>query len=188
MTVDHKIIEDCKAGKRRAQSRLYKAYAGAMLGICLRYCTSRAEAEDILQEGFIKVFSNITQLKENAALGAWIRTIMVNTAITHARRNKIDFYEINEDIIADPEQDENTLLPIKPEALISMIQELPHGYRMVLNLYVFENFSHKEIAAKLNISESTSKSQLFKARKAIRKAVENMNLNNNNLVKNEARI
>ena len=188
MTVDHKIIEDCKAGRRRAQSALYKAYAGLMLGICLRYCTNRAEAEDILQEGFIKVFRNIHKLNENAALGAWIRTIMVNTAITHARRNRIHFDEINEDILADSGEDEHTMLPVNPEVIIRLIQELPPGYRMVLNLFVFENFSHKEIADKLNISESTSKTQLFKARKAIRQAVENINLNSKNLVENETRI
>lgn len=187
MTVDQKIIEDCKAGKRRAQSRLYKAFSGVMLGVCMRYSSSLAEAEDILQEGFIKVFSNINSLKDNRAASGWIRTIMVNTAITHCARKKIYFEEIREDTMPDPEPEEERYPRIEPEVLIRIIQTLPEGYRMVLNLYVFEGYSHKEIAVALNITESTSKSQLFKARRTIKKEVQALNLKNKNLVEDETR-
>ena len=115
MIVDHKIIEDCKAGKRRAQNRLYQKYAGVMLGVCLRYSKNLVEAEDVLQEGFIKVFSNISKLKDSGAIKAWIRRIMINTAITHSNKKKIYFEEINDDMISEADQDENTFLPVDPE-------------------------------------------------------------------------
>jgi len=188
MIVDHKIIEDCKAGKRRAQNRLYQKYAGVMLGVCLRYSKNLVEAEDVLQEGFIKVFSNISKLKDSGAIKAWIRRIMINTAITQCNKKKIYFEEINDDMISEADQDENTFFPVDPEVLMDIIQNLPEGYRMVLNLYIFEGFSHKEIANALNITESTSKSQLFKARKSIKKTLEDMHLINQNLVENETRI
>ena len=188
MIVDRKIIEDCKAGKRRAQNRLYQKYAGVMLGVCLRYSKNLVEAEDVLQEGFIKVFSNISKLKDCGAIEAWIRRIMANTAITHCNKKKIYFEEINDDMLTEPDQDENTFLPVDPDVLMDIIQNLPEGYRMVLNLYIFEGFSHKEIANALNITESTSKSQLFKARKSIKKTLEDMHLMNQNLVENETRI
>ncbi len=188
MTVDHKIIEDCKSGKRRAQSILYNMYAGVMLGICLRYSRNLNEAEDIMQEGFIKVFRYIGNLKDPDALKAWIKRIMINTAITHSKKNKIHFDELNEDTISEIEQEDESYSPVDPEVLIGLIQKLPEGYRMVLNLYVFENYSHKEIANMLNISENTSKSQLFKARKSIRSSLELMNLVNKYPVENEKRI
>lgn len=188
MTVDQKIIEGCKAGKRRAQNRLYTMYAGAMLGVCLRYCSNLAEAEDVLQEGFIKVFTNISRLKDPGAISGWIRKIMVNTAITHATKKKLYFDEIKEDTLMVEEPEEATYQAADPELLIGIIQNLPAGYRMVLNLFVFEDYSHKEISEALNISESTSKSQLFKARKAVRKEVESMNMKNKNLVNHETRV
>jgi RNA polymerase sigma-70 factor (ECF subfamily) len=188
MTVDKKIIEDCKAGKRQAQNRLYQKYAGAMLGICLRFSQSIEEAEDILQEGFIKVFSNIQNLKEDAALTSWIRRIMVNTAITHSGRKKIHFDKIEDEMVTGMEEVEDTFVPVDPEVLISIIQHLPEGYRMVLNLYVFEDYGHKEIANALGITENTSKTQLFKARKSIKKALEDLNLKSKYVVGNERRV
>jgi len=113
---------------------------------------------------------------------------MINTAITQCNKKKIYFEEINDDMISEADQDENTFFPVDPEVLMDIIQNLPEGYRMVLNLYIFEGFSHKEIANALNITESTSKSQLFKARKSIKKTLEDMHLINQNLVENETRI
>jgi len=188
MTVDNKIIEDCKAGKRRAQNMLYQKFSGIMLGICLRYSKNLAEAEDVLQEGFLKVFNNINTLKDIGAINGWIKRIMINTAITQSKKKKIYFEEINEEMVTESDPDEEAFLPVDPEILIGIIQSLPEGYRMVLNLYVFEGFSHREIANVMNITESTSKSQLFKARKSIKKILENKNLINQNLVENETRI
>lgn len=189
MTVDPDIIHGCRSGKRWAQNRLYKAYSGSMLGLCLRYSADLSEAEDMLQEGFIKVFSNITKLKNDESIGPWIRKIMVNTAITHVTRKRVRFEAIGDDLAdetaEEPEQD--YLSPVKPDVVLQIIQELPEGYRMVLNLYVFEGFSHREISEALQISENTSKTQLFKARKAIKKKLEGLINKNINLVENETR-
>jgi RNA polymerase sigma factor (sigma-70 family) len=170
------IIEDCKKGKYSAQSTLYTKFSSKMLGVCLRYCRNREEAEDIFQDGFIKVFLNIRNFTYNDEndIEKWMRRIMVNTAINH-RRDNMKYYkqanidEIDEtDIIDDHEIEEENKIQVSHEKVLEIIQLLPEGYRMVFNLYVFEKFSHCEIAAALNITESTSKSQLFKARRFIR--------------------
>lgn len=185
MTVDHKIIEDCKRGRRRAQNKLYTKYARLMLGVCLRYSKDLAEAEDILQEGFIKVFSNISKLKDNGAIEAWIRRIMINTAISQVSKKKVYFDPIDESLPYDETEQEDLYLPVDPDALMEMVQNLPEGYRMVLNLYVFEGFTHKQIAQLLGIRETTSKTQLFKARKYLRKQLESKKLFTQNTVNNE---
>lgn len=174
MTEDGKIIKGCKAGKRRAFNLLYSKYAATMLGVCLRYSKDHPEAEDILQEGFIKVFTKINSFRGDGSLEGWIRRIMVNTAITFIKQRKnLGFTEIDNMEVTDNETPDE--LPetsvVSQEDLISIVQSLPEGYRMVLNLYVFENHSHKEISALLDISENTSKTQLHKARRFIRKAL-----------------
>ncbi len=173
MSGDEKILEGCIAGKRRAQNQLYQRFAKGMLGVCLRYGRNLAEAEDILQDGFIKVFKNIKDFRHEGSLEGWIRKIMVNTAITQFNKNKMKFVEISDEIaVQQDDQDETLNVRIEPEMLLNLIQEMPDGYRMVLNLYVFEGFNHKEIAEILTISENTSKSQLFKARKYLKRELE----------------
>ncbi|MCD4683806.1 MAG: sigma-70 family RNA polymerase sigma factor [Bacteroidales bacterium] len=177
MTVDEKIVEGCIAGKRRAQNQLYQKYAPGMFGVCLRYCKNIAEAEDILQEGFIKVFKNVKKYRKEGSFEGWIRRIMVNSAITHFNKNKIHFEEIDEEKMESPEEAETneTFAPVDQEILLNLIQNMPEGYRMVLNLYVFEGYNHKEISDILNISENTSKSQLSKARKYLKNKLEEIN-------------
>ncbi|MCF8368510.1 MAG: sigma-70 family RNA polymerase sigma factor [Bacteroidales bacterium] len=175
MAVERKIVEDCIVGKRRAQTKLYKYFAPGMLGLCMRYSKSREEAEDILQEGFIKVFTNINKLKEISALASWIRSIMINTAITHLKKNKIYFEPISDSNYPSEVQDDIIFEPVDQNTLIQIIQNLPDGYRTVLNLYVFEGYMHKEISNLLNISENTSKSQLSKARKMVRLKLDEIN-------------
>ncbi len=179
MTEKEKIIRACKKGKRRAFSKLYDMYASKMLGVCMRYAKSYEEAEDILQEGFIKAFQKIHTFTFQGSFDGWIRRVMVNTAINHFHANK-KYYE-NELYAADSaEQGEQETEDesyhnddrIPPEVLMAMINKLPEGYRMVFNLYVFEGMSHAEIASALDISENTSKTQLFKARKKLRKEIE----------------
>jgi RNA polymerase sigma factor (sigma-70 family) len=176
MTVDEKIVEGCIAGKRRSQNQLYEKYSSGMLGICLRYCRNLEDAEDVLQEGFIKVFHYIQTFRGESSIGAWIKRIMINTAITHNKKmdsmgaGAID--TLDTDDFMEPEDNDIVFQPIEPEKLLRVIQELPEGYRTVLNLYVFEGYSHKEIAVTLNIAESTSKTQLFKARKFLRNKLE----------------
>ncbi|MEZ5082368.1 MAG: sigma-70 family RNA polymerase sigma factor [Bacteroidales bacterium] len=167
MAVDHKIIEECIAGNRRAQSKLYKKYAAGMLGVCLRYSKNKEEAEDILQDGFIKVFTNIKKLKDYYAVEGWIKRIMVNTAITYFKKKKIYFENID-DIEFAENTEEEAFYPVDAETLMKVIQHLPIGYRTVLNLYVFESYTHREIANLLGISENTSKTQLMKARRHIK--------------------
>jgi RNA polymerase sigma-70 factor (ECF subfamily) len=177
MTVDEKIIQGCIAGKRRAQNQLYNAFAPGMLGVCMRYCVSVAEAEDVLQEGFVKVFKYIRNFRNDGSFEGWIRRIMVNTAITnYNRRSKVYHEEINENTMSSESEStgDEVYLPVDRELLMNLIQQLPDGYRMVLNLYVFEGYKHREISGILGISENTSKSQLSKARKYLKTEMEKL--------------
>jgi len=167
------IIEDCIKGKRHAQNKLYKKFAPALFGLCLRYARSREEAEDILQEGFIKIFSNIRNFRGEGSFEGWMKRIMVNTAITHNKQTlkhqyHADIVTIEESHLIDEveQKDENTI-KIPADKLLEMIQNLPEGYKMVFNLYVFEQYTHKEIADIIGVSVNTSKSQLSKARKLL---------------------
>ncbi len=178
MTLDDKIIRGCIKGKRSAQNLLYKKFAAKMYSVCLRYCTKSSEAEDVLQEGFIKVFTNIKKVKEYKSIEGWIQRIMVNTAISNYHTNFKHYFHKDIDDIREIgemnsfENDENAMFRnMNPDELVNIINELPDGYKMVLNLYVIEEYSHKEISVILNISESTSKSQLFRARKSLRQKV-----------------
>jgi RNA polymerase sigma-70 factor (ECF subfamily) len=183
MGLDIKIIEEAQRGKAYAQGKIYDLYSGAMLGICVRYLGNIADAEDVLQEGFIKVFRSLDKADFNtvSSFSAWIKRIMINTALNHIRNQKKysleewnDNYahDIPEEAIVD-EADSFT-----QEELLEMIQQLPEGYRMVFNLYVFEKYSHQEIAEVLGISQNTSKTQLFKARRYLQKKLfERMKIN-----------
>lgn len=176
MSIDQSIIEGCIAGKRKAQSQLYNKFSAGMLGICLRYCKNLEDAEDVLQEGFIKVFRSVHTFRGESSIGAWIKRIMINTAITHIKK-QISTGKTMTDImdvvdIEEPENEEVAFTQIDPQKLLGFIQELPEGYRTVLNLYVFEGYAHKEIAESLGISENTSKTQLFKARKYLKNKIE----------------
>jgi RNA polymerase sigma factor (sigma-70 family) len=175
MIVDDSILEGCIAGKRSAQTLLYKKFASTMLGVCMRYSSNRDEAEDIVQEGFIKVFQRISSFRREGSFEGWMKRIMINQALNHYRKNKKVPYhslieEIDETEILDLE-DAEPFEPVPTEKLMKLIQNLPEGYRMVFNLYVFEEFSHKDIAESLNVSESTSKTQLLKARRLLRKKI-----------------
>jgi RNA polymerase sigma-70 factor (ECF subfamily) len=177
MTVDEKIIQECIAGKRRAQNQLYNAFAPGMLGVCMRYCINRAEAEDVLQEGFVKVFRYIKNFRSDGSFEGWIRRIMVNTAITnYNKRSKVYHEEVTENTLSieDDSSGEEVYMPVDREILMRLIQQLPDGYRMVLNLYVFEGYKHREISGILDISENTSKSQLSKARKYLKNEMEKL--------------
>jgi RNA polymerase sigma-70 factor (ECF subfamily) len=181
MNTDDQIIVGCVEGKRKAYSLLFKNYAPVMLGVCMRYCKNRIDAEDVMQDGFIKVFTQIYKFRREGSFEGWIKRIMINAAIDNYQSNlKHSFHEdVSESLQAaiideHPEEDDDIPdeLNISREKLMGMIQELPDGYRMVFNLYAIENYNHKEIASLLGISENTSKTQLLKARKALRKKIE----------------
>lgn len=165
------LINDCKAGKRKAQSVLYKKYAPSLLGLCMRYSKSKDEAEDVLQEGFVKIFSKIGDLQKSISLEPWMKRIMINTAINAYHKNLKHYYhqDIDDIQLEDQDDDVSVYMPeISPDLVLRSVQELPEGYKMVLNMYVFDGFSHQEIADELNISVNTSKTQLLKARRKLK--------------------
>jgi len=179
MSSEEKIIRGCKAGKRSAYSLLYKTYASTMFGICARYSKNRAEAEDVLQEGFIKVFSNIGKFRSEGSFEGWMKRIMVNTAINNYQKNQKlvnqqnyeDMESVGELMELSVNQNQQEEVLYSKEEMQNAVLSLPEGYKVVFNLYAMEGCTHKEIAEMLNISESTSKTQLFKARKYIIKVL-----------------
>ncbi len=175
MSLEPGIIEGCVKKKRKAQYMLYQHFAPPMLALCMRYCRNRMEAEDVLQEGFIKIFQKISTFRQSGSLEGWIRRIMINQAINHLKAKKLvlldtDPYTLGNWIADEGSADQGEQV-YKPEELMEAIQQLPPGYRVVFNLYVFEGYSHKNIADELEISENTSKSQLSRARNYLRKTL-----------------
>jgi RNA polymerase sigma factor (sigma-70 family) len=150
--------------ERWAQQELYKEYYGKMMGICLRYAGSQDEALDLLHEGFIKVFQNVTKYKTGTSLPAWIRTIMVNTCIDYYRKTIRRRTEDLNVAYAVSNDDPDVLSNLTEQEILQAVQTLSTAYRAVFNLYVLEGYSHKEIGDALNITESTSRSNLVKAR------------------------
>lgn len=173
MIIDESILEGCIAGKREAQYELYKKFASSMLAVCFRYARNRDEAEDFLQEGFLKVFQKISSFRREGSFEGWMKRIMINNSLNEIKKNRrIPFLEnidvINETQIVDPDEPAGNLDPVPADVLLEMIRSLPEGYRIVFTLYVMEDFRHKEIASELNISENTSKTQLLKARRVLK--------------------
>lgn len=173
MDKEVKLIEGCLAGKRKAQNELYSRFAPMLFGICLRYAANRIEAQDMLQEGFVKVFSSLSSYESKGSFEGWVKRITINNALNHIRSNGrqqifADFSEIENMPEPVPEMDE-TLPQPDADTMLRLIQELPQGYRMVFNLYVFEDYTHKEIAEAAGISENTSKTQLMRARNLLQK-------------------
>ena len=157
---------------RTSQSRLYELLAPAMMGVCLRYCRNREEAEDVLQEGFIQMFRAIKQFRFEGSFEGWVRRIMVNTALQKIRAKSHLTPVINLDASKDePADQEMTLSAMGTKELLVMVQQLTPMYRAVFNLYVFEGMKHREIAVMLGISEGTSKSNLSDARTILQRAI-----------------
>jgi RNA polymerase sigma factor (sigma-70 family) len=169
---DRKLIEKCLKGNSLAQKELFKRFYSLMMGICLRYAGNRYEAKEILQDGYIKIFSSLTDFRFDGSLEGWVRRIMVNTAIDHYRKRIIEptTIEINENVPFN----EDVLEKLNKEDLLMAIQQLPTGYRAVFNMFVIEGYSHKEIAEKLGVTEGTSKSQLAKAKEQLKQIVKKM--------------
>ena len=172
------IIEGCKVGKRSAQSELYNRYSGAMLGISMRYSNNKTEAEDALQEAFIKIYKHIIKFegRRDGSLTNWIKTIVVNTTLSLNKKNKKhNFTEDVENIVIknQPIEEDTNNIKDTQQKIMSALNELQIGYKTVFNLYVMEGYTHQEIADILTISVNTSKSQLSKARKFLRKILDN---------------
>ena len=173
---EKQIVHGCIKGEFGSQKQLYIDYAPKMMGICLRYASSTEEAEDMMQEAFIRIYTKIHTFKFDGPLGAWIRRVVVNTAAEIYRKEKK--YGLNNDIedhLYSFKNDDYIIEKLAATDLLDKVQSLPNGYRIVFNLYAVEGYSHKEIAEKLQISENTSKSQYSRARASIRKMIENEN-------------
>lgn len=176
------IVKGCIAGNRKDQQQLFKCYFGKMMVVCMRYTRDRDTAQDILQDGFIKAFEKMADFTFTGSFEGWLRRIMVNTAIDHFRKSKhivelldnklYDSEEGDQEDYSEPEENENAWGNLSPETVLEAMQGLSPAYRTVFNLYVMENYSHKDIADSLNISVGTSKSNLAKARLNLKKILE----------------
>lgn len=167
---DERLVKGCVDGDPVAQKALYQQYARKMMSICMRYASNRDQAQDILQDGFVKVFQKMDHYRGEGPLGGWIARTMVNTALDHIRRNKP--YDQSLDLTEAEHlysEDEHVLSGMSTDELMDLIQALPAGYRTVFNLFAIEGYPHKDIAGMLGISENTSKSQFMKARAYLRK-------------------
>ncbi len=167
---DKELANGCAEGRRDAQELLWKQYSRKMMTVCLRYCDSREEAEDVLQEGFIKVFEKINQWQGTGPLGGWIRTIMVNTSLTYLRSRSKWRYTADIETVQNIDAEEvSAISMMNEESLLKLIETMPSGYKTVFNLFAVEGFAHKEIADAMGISENTSKTQFLKAKNWLRK-------------------
>ncbi|GAB4495281.1 MAG: sigma-70 family RNA polymerase sigma factor [Saprospiraceae bacterium] len=171
---DQELVSGVLRGSPAHQTALYRQYSVPMFRVVLRFARDKAEAEDMLQDGFIRVFRDMSQFRGDGALGGWIRRIMVNTALSHLRKQR-DFIRDTADFSPFESRlrtEEDFAANLDAETLMKYLQKLPPGYRAVFNLYAIEGFSHEEIAEQLGISIGTSKSQLFKAREYLKKMLD----------------
>ena len=160
------LIEACIKGDNKAQKKLYEKHAPVMYAICLRYMTNEDEAKDALQEGFIKAFTHLPKFRFSGSFEGWLKRIFVNASIELIRKRRMHF-DVDDLIPNEHQSDFIETGTIDAERMMQLVQKLPQGYRTVFNMYVVDGYSHKEIADELSISESTSKTQLFKARKQL---------------------
>lgn len=165
-------IKLCLQGNRMAQKNLYDQYSHNMYALCQRYFSNVEDAKDSLQDGFTKVFRDLHQYNSSiGSLGSWMKKVFINTCLEKLRKNKVDFQELTDQVNINASQT-NIISDLNVKDLIKIIQNLPTGYRTVFNLYVIEGYNHKEIAEQLNITESTSKTQLMKAKNFLKSKLE----------------
>ena len=166
------LIHACINGDRISQSNLYELFATKMFGVCMRYSKSREEAEEVMQQGFVQVFKSLGNYKFEGSFEGWVRRIMVYSAIrNYHRKSKMHIVVDIEKSQAMEMGNEDIITRLQKKELLKLVQALPPSYRMVFNLYVFEGMKHREIAEQLNISEGTSKSNFFDAKRLLQKAV-----------------
>jgi RNA polymerase sigma factor (sigma-70 family) len=162
---EQRLVRECLKGKSQAQRELYEHFAEKMLGVCYRYTRSIRDAEDVLQEGFVKVFHNLHQYKQKGELGAWVRRIMVNTALNFLKRHRKYQEEMffTEEYLHPVTNDDPAVL-LGAKELADLVRQLPQGYQVIFNLHAVEGYSHVEIGEMLGISDGTSRSQYARAR------------------------
>jgi RNA polymerase sigma factor (sigma-70 family) len=167
---DNDLIRGCVEGNTKSQGILFDKYSRTMMGICLRYAGDRQEAEDMMQEGWIKVFRSVNGFRFEGSVEGWIKRVMINTCLEILRKNKLQFTDVEIEVVEEMEHMQtNSSDPLTSRDLLKMIHRLPSGYRSVFNLFAIEGYSHKEISKKLSISEGTSKSQYSRARMHLQK-------------------
>ena len=173
---EQRLITGCKKGETWAQKQVYELYASAMFSVCVRYVSDRETARDLLQDGFIKIFTKADSYSGTGSFAGWIRRIFVTTALEYLRQNKAFLESASLDDLSYLIEDEDVSIldKISADDLMTCVSNLPNGYRTVFNLYALEGYSHAEIANLLNISENTSRSQFMRARKILQEKVREM--------------
>ncbi len=166
------LIKQCIAGNRSAQKELYESYKVTLFVLCQRYFSDIEDANDVMQEGFVKVFRDLHQYDQNKGqLVSWIKKVFINTCLEKIRKKKVLFNQISENHY-EMASDSDIISDLQLKDITKIIQSLPVGYRTVFNLYVIEGFNHQEISQKLGITESTSKTQLMKAKNMLKGKLE----------------
>ena len=173
---EYDLARACQREERSAQEALYARYARRMFAVCLRYARHRAEAEDLLQEGFVRVFDKLDGFRMEGSLEGWIRRIMVHTCINHLRKRSVRDEVLGTDHVQERSVSPEAVANLGQQELMALIGELPAGYRAVFNLYAIEGYNHAEIAALMGFGESTSRSQLAKARQQLKRRLEELNV------------
>jgi RNA polymerase sigma factor (sigma-70 family) len=170
------MVQGCINNDRKCQEMLYRTFSKKMFGVCIGYTKNNEQAKDVLQDGFVKVFKNISKINDETSLEGWIRSIMVNTSIDFYRKKKKELTFIDVVEIPDVVEDEALLENLQANKLLDLMNELPEGARLAFNLHVVEGYSHQTIATLLGVSESTSKSQCWRAKQLLRKMLLDTNL------------
>ena len=171
------LVNNCIKGDPKAQRTLFERYAPKMLGVCLRYADSHEQAEDVLQDAFVKVFTKLDHYSGDGSLEGWIRRIMVNTSLDQIRKNAKFMTNVSvDDVEYKLDFDGQILSTLMEQDLLNIINEMPIGYRTVFNMFAIEGYSHKEIADELAITENTSKSQYSRAKAYLRTKVEELEI------------
>ena len=174
-TNTHKeIVESCRRNERSGQFKLYDLYAKAMYNVCLRMLNNREDAEDMLQNVFLEVFSKLDQFRYESSIGAWIKRITVNRCINFLKKKRIEWITMEDQKLPVVVEEENFVdIKLSVEKIRRAIPLLPDGYRLVFTLYMLEGYDHREIAEILSINEATSKSQLNRAKKKLKQLINN---------------
>ena len=169
---EKELIEGSLRGEARAQRALFERYAPLLMGVCQRYCRTQAEAEDVLQDTFVRLFNKLPQYGFQGSFAGWARRLCVNVALKAYQRKRFSYEQSGLDNLPETGGDPAAYANLGEEELLALIQQLPDGYRLVFNLYAIEGFSHKEIGERLGIQEASSRSQLLKARKMLQQKIE----------------
>ena len=168
MQDEQALVARCIKGERSAQQQLYEEYARQMMVVSMRYCKSREDAEDVLQEAFVKVFNSLEKFRSESSIKYWIKRIVITTALNHHRKKVYLYPHLDIEEVHHIGDEDVEISNYNYRDLLSILQTLPQGCQVIFNLYAIEGYKHKEIADMLNISEGTSKSQYARARSLIK--------------------